>query len=110
MAAPATTVAAIACTVVHEATHAWLFKLGIGYESPIRYRVEIVCIKASLSAAQKLPGGEAEVDYCRGQLSINPEFFSNEKFLERSTDHLRELGCPEWIIRTLLWIREKRAA
>jgi hypothetical protein len=110
MAAPATTAAAIACTVVHEATHAWLFRLGIGYDSPIRHRVELLCIKASLLAAQRFPGAEAEVEHCRGQMSIDAEFFSNEKFVERSTNHLRELGCPEWIIRTLLWIRQKRAA
>ena len=110
IAAPTTTAAALACTVVHEATHAWLFRLGIGYHPAIRHRVELVCIKASLFAAQRLPGAEVEVEYCRGQMSIEPEFFSDEKFLERSTDHLRELGCPEWIIRTLLWIRQKRAA
>lgn len=110
MVDPATTAAAIARTVVHEATHGWLFGLGIGYDLPIRYRVELVCVKASMLAAQKLPGAEAEVEYCRSQMSIDPEYFSNEKFLERSTAHLRELGCPEWIVRTLLWIREKRAA
>jgi hypothetical protein len=110
MTAPATTAVAIAHTVVHEATHAWLFGLGIGYQPPIRHRVELVCIKASLFTAKRFPGGEVEVEYCRGQMTIDPEWLSNEKFLERSTNHLRELGCPEWIIRTLLWIRRKRAA
>lgn len=108
--ASATTAAALARTVVHEATHGWLFRLGIGYHPPIRHRVELVCIKASLFAMQRIPGAEAEVEYCRGQMSIDPEFLSNEQFLERSKNHLRELGCPEWVIRTLLWIRRKRAA
>lgn len=52
--APDTTAKAVACTVVHEATHGRLFKLGIPYDEPLRYRVEIICIKAALLTAQKL--------------------------------------------------------
>ena len=110
VADPATTAAAIACTVVHEATHGWLTSLGIGYDPPIRHRVELVCIRASLFAALRIPGAEAEIEICHRQMSIDPAFFSNEQFLERSKNHLRELGCPEWIVRALLWIRQKRAA
>jgi hypothetical protein len=108
--APDTTAAAVACTIVHEATHGWLFKLGIPYEEPIRYRIELVCIKASLLTAQRLPGAEAQVERCRRQLSIDPGFFSNGSFTERAADDLRALGLPEWLIRTLVWIRRKRAA
>ena len=109
MVAPTTTSVEIACAVVHEATHAWLFKLGIGYDEPIRHRVELVCIRAALLAARKLPGGEAEVERCRAQMSIDPEYFSNRSFVDRKTHHLRELGCPEWIIQAALWMRRKRA-
>jgi hypothetical protein len=108
--APGKTATAIACTIVHEATHAWLFKRGIQYDEPIRHRVELVCIRASLLAARRLPDAEAEVERCRGQLSIEPEHFSNEKFTQRSVDHLRQLGCPEWVIRAVPWLRRKRFA
>lgn len=109
MAAPDTTATAVACAVVHEATHGWLFKLGIPYDEPIRYRVEMVCIKAALLAAQRLPGGEAEVERCRAQMLIDPAFFSNDMFIERGISHLRELGCPKWLIRTVVWIGRRRA-
>ena len=106
----ATTSAAIACTVVHEATHAWLFKRNIGYDEPIRHRVELVCIKAALLAARKLPNAEAEVEECRGQMSLEPEYFSNEKCIKRGMERLRQIGCPEWFIRGVEWIARKRAA
>lgn len=110
MLAPDTTVAAVACTVVHEATHARLFELGIPYDEPIRYRVELVCVKASLLTAQRLPGAHAEVDRCRRQLLIDPGYFSSEKFAERAINDLRADGLPEWLIRILVWIRRTRAA
>lgn len=108
--APDTTAAAVACAVVHEATHGRLFKLGIPYDEPIRYRVEMVCIKASLLTAQRLPGAEAQVERCRRQLSIDPGFFSADSFTERAANELRALGLPEWFIRTFVWIRRKRVA
>lgn len=108
--APDTTATAIACTIVHEATHAWLFRQGIPYDEPIRHRVELVCIRASLLTARRLPDAEAEVEQCREQLFIEPEHFSNDSFTERSVDQLRQLGCPEWVIRVALWLRRKRFA
>jgi hypothetical protein len=110
MLAPDTTAAAVACVIVHEATHGRLFKLGISYDEPIRYRVELVCIKAALLAAQRLPGSEAEVETCRRQLSVDPGFYSEDRFNERDANQLRALGVPEWLIRIRLWIRRKRAA
>ena len=82
MLAPETTIDAVACCIVHEATHGWLSKLGIPYDEPIRYRVELVCIKASLLTAQRLPGAEAEVERCRRQLSVSPDWLSNDAFFE----------------------------
>ena len=110
MTDPETTATAIACTVVHEATHARLFSLGIGYEEPIRHRVELACIRASLLAAQRLPDGASEVKRCRAQMLIAPEYFSEEKYLERRVSYLRQLGCPDWFVRTVAWFARKRAA
>ena len=110
MLAPDTTAAAVACAVVHEATHGWLYKLGIPYDEPIRYRIELVCIKAALLTAQRLPGAEAQVERCRRQLLIDPGFFSNESFTQRTADNLRALGWPRWLVRAFFWIRRKRAA
>jgi hypothetical protein len=110
MLAPDTTPEAVACTVVHEATHGRLFRLGIPYDEPLRYRVEMICIKAALFTAQRLSGAEAQVERCRGQLTIDPNFFSADSYAQRAANNLREAGLPEWLIRTLVWIRRKRAA
>ena len=110
MLASDTTTAAVACTIVHEATHGRLFQLGIPYDEPVRYRVELACIKASMLTAQRLPGAEAEVERCRRQLSIDPGFFAKESFAQRAADDMRADGLPEWLIQTLVWIRRKRAA
>lgn len=103
-----TPVSAIAVTVVHEATHGRLFDLGIGYEEPIRHRVEHVCIRAALQVARKLPDTQDEVDRCRAQLTLDASDFSNLSFLQRDAQRLRELGCPEWIVRAIVWLRRKR--
>jgi hypothetical protein len=108
--APDTNAAAIASTVVHEATHGWLFDRGINYAEPIRHRVEQICIRASLSVARKLPDAEDEIDRCERQLTIEPSFFSNESLFDLDIRRLRETGCPEWFIRAVTWIAKRRAA
>jgi hypothetical protein len=110
MLAPDTTAAAVACTIVHEATHGRLYKLGIPYDEPIRHRVEMVCIKAALLTAQRLPGAEAQVDRCRRQLTIDPGFFSKESFTQRAAEDMRTAGMPEWFVRFYVSRRRKRAA
>jgi hypothetical protein len=108
--APETPVVAIATSIVHEATHGWLSDRGIGYAEPIRHRVEQICIRAALQSAQQLPGAEEEIERCQDEIRIEPEYFSNAQSLERSIARLRELNCPEWVIRAVLRIRQRRAA
>ena len=113
MLASDTTLAAIACTIVHEATHGRLFKLGIPYDEPIRHRIEQVCIRASLLTAQRLPGteAEAEAERCRRQLSaISPISYSAASFDERIANDMRANRMPEWFIRMILKIRRRKRA
>jgi hypothetical protein len=110
MLAPDTTAVAVACVVVHEATHGRLCQLGIPSDESLRYRVEMVCVKASLLTMRRIPGAEAEVDRCRRQLTIDPEYFSNESFTQRAAGELRKFGAPEWLVRCLIWFRRRRAA
>jgi hypothetical protein len=110
LATPEATVTAIATVLVHEATHGWLFDLGIPYDEPKRHRVELICFKAELLTAQRLPDSESELVRCRNAMSMTPEYFSDASRLERNVGRLRELGCPEWIIRTAVWARRRRAA
>ena len=108
--APSTIVASISATVVHEATHGWLFDLGIGYAEPVRHRVEQICIRAALQVARKLPGGEEEIDRCQRLLMLEADAYSDESYVLLAGEKLRELGCPEWIVRLVMWFKRKRAA
>ena len=47
----------LAATIIHEATHARLRRCGIGYDEPIRGRVERLCAKAEIQFAKCLPNG-----------------------------------------------------
>ena len=105
-----TTSAGIASTLVHEATHGWLFDRGIGYEPPVRHRVEQICTQASLTTSKRFPNAQDEVDRCRRQLELGPSEFSDAAFLELSAQKLRESGCPDWLVRAALWVKRKRAA
>jgi hypothetical protein len=102
------TLAAIASTIVHEATHGWLFGRGIGYNEPIRHRVERICIRAALFVSLKLPNAGDEVERCRRELVLGPEVFSDAGIVAMQTRSLREHGCPEWLIRLVLQVRRIR--
>src|ERR1044072_1683748 len=57
----------IAAAIVHEGTHGRLAHCGIGYEEPIRHRVEAVCLRQEIAFAKRLPEGGASQEaalYC----------------------------------------------
>src|SRR5687767_9054115 len=58
LAAAETSAAYLACTLVHEAAHALLFRLGFGYAAAERLRVERLCFRAERAFARRLPDAE----------------------------------------------------
>jgi hypothetical protein len=103
-----TTPERLANALVHEATHAWLFRLGFGYEETIRTRVERICVLAELGVAKRFPNGKEEIQSLESflaELSSETERLSDTIFEERLAADFRHLGFPEWIIRMILFIR-----
>ena len=97
----------IAAVIVHEATHARLERCGIGYDEPLRGRVEAVCFRRELAFANKLPNGSGAQQRAKRYLEYyTPEKFALPAQLERhergSAEALRYLGTPEAIIRAIL--------
>jgi hypothetical protein len=45
----------LALTIVHEATHARLWRAGFRYTPDIRERIEHICVRAELDLAERLP-------------------------------------------------------
>jgi len=103
--AATTTPELIASTIVHEATHARLWRLGFGYDEGLRPRIEAICMRRQLAFAAKLPDGAPARDQAERTLTLcaNRDYWRNAAFRERhvegSDEALRYLGMPEWFIR-----------
>jgi hypothetical protein len=59
----------IAAVIVHEAAHARLMRYGIGYEAPLRHRVEAICARREAAFAAKLPNGEKVREQAENRLA-----------------------------------------
>lgn len=102
----------IASTIVHEATHARLERLGIKYKEELRSRIETICFRRELAFVSKLPNGsELQDDLLRSVewYGANNEWFSDTSFRDRdkqgAADMLRYVEAPEWFIRTAPTVR-----
>lgn len=95
----------IAATIVHEATHARLERHG--YEEKLRPRVEAICLRREMAFAAKLPDGEHVRENAEGTLAAceTEDYWTNSAFENRDMQAARDLGIPDWFIRTLLGIR-----
>jgi hypothetical protein len=97
---------------VHEATHARLWHSGIGYEEPIRGRVEAVCFRRERAFAARLPDGEEIRRIAEAKLA----YYTNEtltgealhaRHREGAAQALRDLGQPEWLIRATFGFNDR---
>jgi hypothetical protein len=104
----------IAATIVHEATHARLWRCGIGYAENIRGRVEAVCFRRELAFARTLPSGEHAREKALDSLAMPPATWTDtadrDRDLEGSAQTLRHLGAPDWLVRALLAARAWRSS
>jgi hypothetical protein len=105
-----TTPASLACLLIHEAQHARLRRLGFGYDETVRHRIEKLCYRAQRNFARLLPNGDALVAEAETRMEADPEFYSNESHRRRDMKALRELGCPDWIIKAAAWVARRRTA
>lgn len=100
----------IALIIVHEATHARLARLGIGYDEAIRSRVEAICHRRELSFAKLLDDEQAI--YVAGYYLANPVDYSDEAVDSRSEAALladaRDIGFPLWIVRYAFRAKRRR--
>ena len=107
-----TTVAAhIAAAIVHEATHARLWRCGFGYDEEVRQRVEAVCVRREVAFANKLPDGERIRAVAAEALALSPTYWTGvaaqERHYEGSLQALHYLRY-DWLARPLLAILKWR--
>ncbi len=105
-----TTAAMVACTLVHEAQHARLCRLGFGYEEPIRGKVERICFRAERNFARLLPGEDALVNQAQAWMDADSgAHYSNEAQRQAYISALRALGFPPFLVKTADWVSTRRA-
>jgi hypothetical protein len=103
--AATTTPEMIATTIVHEATHARLWRRGIRYEEAQRQRIEEICLRREIAFAAKLPNGADARDQAERSLALcaSGEYWTNAAFYERhvegGVEALRYLGAPDVLVR-----------
>jgi hypothetical protein len=109
--AATTTPEILASTIVHEATHARLWKMGFRYQEEARPREEAICVRRQAVFSLKLPHGKQVHDEAEQRLAAlqSPTFLSNAAFAqsrdEYGIEELRRLGTPEWAIRSIPVVR-----
>lgn len=104
----------IASVIVHEATHARLYRMGFGYEEAIRERVEKICLRRELAFARRFPN-ESAVQWAEASLHSLPDL-SNDGFARRRGEDFRaiflRLGMPGWLasffVSTSSWLHRRR--
>ncbi|WP_353644585.1 hypothetical protein [Mesorhizobium sp. WSM2239] len=114
-----TTTEMVAALIVHEATHARLWRHGIRYEENIRFDVEGVCIRREIAFSAKLPeGGLVRQRAARKLDALSNMDLSDaakrKRLRERMEGTLRGIGMPQWIVKLLLdygdWLHHRRLA
>jgi hypothetical protein len=104
----------IAASIVHEATHARLWRRGIEYQENLRSRVEAVCVRRERAFATKIPNGEHIRQQADSKLATcaDQDYWTNEAFRARHEKGVSKIiahaGSPDWWVRFLLAIRSLR--
>ncbi len=103
----------IATMIVHEATHARLWRCGIRYDEDQRQRVEAICFRRELAFARRLPNGQSAREAAKDALAISPSYWTNvasqDREVEGSIQVLRHLGS-NWLARLFLAVHNWRAS
>jgi hypothetical protein len=108
--AETTSVAQIACALVHEATHARLMRLGFGYDEPKRLRIEHICLDSERAFARRLPDGlELLKEIEETKSFYGAAHFSDAGRREATLEGLRMLGVPKWIVWLVMKLTSDRS-
>ena len=101
----------LAAVIVHEATHARLWRYGFGYNEEQRERIEAICLRRELAFARRLPDGQKAAQSAEEMLASSPSYLTDkalsDRHVEGSAEALRHLGYG-WLTPFALAIRRWR--
>jgi hypothetical protein len=82
----------VAFTIVHEATHARLWRMGIPYARALRDRIERLCVREEVVFAQTLPDADRWIAEIQRPLAT--PWWTDDAIRERRSSAWRELLRP----------------
>ena len=92
----------IASTLVHEATHARLHRMGLESTPERGERIERLCFQRQLAFARRLPpGADGLIAEAEAQLARPPGWLTPEARRSWTLAKLRQDGAPRWLIHLL---------
>lgn len=110
-----TSIAMLASTIVHEATHARLHSWGVAYVEEKRARIEEICLQRELKFLARLPDSkplQEEVVSITDWVAKDRDYLSDASFRERNEkgeiETLRYLKTPDWFVRFYVWLAGRR--
>jgi len=98
VSAPATSIVALASTLVREATHAWLETFGFRYSVDRRQRLEAICFKRQLRFDRRAGGENELISELERQPTLDPAYFTSETFRERTLTEIERLGVSRRVV------------
>jgi hypothetical protein len=110
-------IAEVAGTIVHEATHARIHRAGIPTQTSNHARIERVCCKAKIAFGRRIPEGDSVIQDAQRCLEAvaggNSQWVAGSvrnSYLKTRILLMRELGAPRWAIRFAEYLLRKHAA
>lgn len=99
--APGTAVAEVACTLLHEATHAYHQRRGIVYHEAARWRIERLCLRTERAFARRLPPEAAALilQSVEEALTLDPNHYTDVGRIEKQLEAVEDLNVPGWAKR-----------
>jgi hypothetical protein len=111
----ATPLEELAASIVHEAAHARLERVGIKYQQQFRTRIEALCFRRQRAFGARIPKGEEICKEADRRLTeyANAHYWTDEasriRYNEGARAALEHLEVPNWLIRVLLALRSPGA-
>ena len=106
---PDATPVEVAGTIVHEAQHARLGRLGFGYAPETRHRIERLCYRATRAFARRVPDGTELQKHAEAGMAMEPEVYAVSARFNRQAAAAETLKVPRWVRALLAAVLRRRA-
>jgi hypothetical protein len=94
----------VASSIVHEAEHARLTRLGFGYAPEVQHRVERICHRAERVFGKRIPEADAVIQQASEGMAVPPGFYGSRARERRHRHGLRQLASDNAGARLVLWL------